>query len=127
MEKNQRVKMAVLMAFVALFLLTRTHGAQSSKSPQTWQGFVTDTHCGTNCQVTKDMKPDKQCVVRCVRKGSKYGLWVEHHVYELEPQSKAAQYAARDVSVAGWLDGEIIHINSIKASDPTAAEKSDNN
>ncbi|HEY6273819.1 MAG TPA: hypothetical protein VIX19_17710, partial [Terriglobales bacterium] len=38
--------------------------------------FVTDTHCGTNCQVTKDMTPDKKCVKRCVREGSKYGLWV---------------------------------------------------
>jgi hypothetical protein len=54
------------------------------------------------------MKPDKQCVVRGVRKGSKYGLWVDHHVYELEPQSKAIQYAAKDVSVTGWLDGETI-------------------
>jgi hypothetical protein len=126
MQKSQRA-MIVLVAFVTLFSLTGTGGAQSSTSPQTWQGFVTDTHCGTNCQVTKDMKPDKQCVVRCVRKGSKYGLWVEHHVYELEPQSKAAQYVAKDVAVTGWLDGEVIHISSIKASDPATREKSNSN
>jgi hypothetical protein len=126
MQKSQRA-MTVLVAFVTLFSLTGTGGAQSSTSPQTWQGFVTDTHCGTNCQVTKDMKPDKQCVVRCVRKGSKYGLWVEHHVYELEPQSKAAQYVAKDVAVTGWLDGEVIHISSIKASDPATREKSNSN
>jgi hypothetical protein len=127
MEKSQRAKMTALVGFAAMFLLGGMGGAQSSKSPQTWQGFVTDTHCGTNCQVTKDMKPDKQCVVRCVRKGSKYGLWVEHHVYELEPQSKAVQYAAKDVSVSGWLDGEVIHINSIKAKDPATTKKSDSN
>ena len=54
---------------------------QNSGSQQTWKGFVTDIHCGTNCQVTKDMTPDKKCVRRCVRQGSKYGLWVEHRVY----------------------------------------------
>src|ERR1700745_1946200 len=127
MENSQRLKLTVLLALVAVLLLNGTGGAQSSKSPQTWQGFVTDTHCGTNCQVTKDMKPDKQCVVRCVRKGSKYRLWVDPHVYELEPQSKAVHYAAKDVSVTGWLDGETIHINSIKASDPATAGKSESN
>ena len=25
---------------------------------QSWVGYVTDTHCGTNCQVTKNMTPD---------------------------------------------------------------------
>jgi hypothetical protein len=89
---------------------------RSAKSQQTWQGFVTDTHCGTNCQVTKNMAPDKKCVNRCVREGSKYGLWVGHHVYELEPQSKAAHYAASDVLVTGTLVGETILINSIEPS-----------
>jgi hypothetical protein len=98
--------------------------AQTAKSQQRWRGFVTDTHCGTNCQVTKNMTPDKKCVNRCVREGSKYGLWVGHHVYTLDPQSKAAPYAARDVTVTGALDRETIHINSIEPSERTATEKS---
>jgi hypothetical protein len=81
---------------------------------QTWQGYVTDTYCGTNCQVSKDMTPNKKCVDRCVRKGSKYGLWVDRHVYVLEPQNKAARYAA-DVSLTGTLDGETIHIEVHRA------------
>jgi hypothetical protein len=117
----------LLSVFILWSLQSGTSGAQSAGSRQTWQGFITDTHCGTNCQVTKDMKPDKKCVDRCVRKGSKYGLWVEHHVYELEPQSAAAQYAAKDVSVTGTLDGETIHIDSIKPINPPAGQKSESN
>jgi hypothetical protein len=32
----------------------------------------------------------------------------------LEPQDKAARFAATDVTVTGRLDGETIHIDSIK-------------
>jgi len=39
-----------------------------AQSRTTWDGFVTDTHCGTNCQRTSDMKPNKECVRLCVRK-----------------------------------------------------------
>jgi len=129
MAKNLKVIMKTLLALwmVALVLHTGTVAAQSAKSQQTWQGFVTDTHCGTNCQVTKDMIPDKKCVQRCVREGSKYGLWVGHHVYELEPQSKAAQYAARDVAVTGTLDGETIHIDSIEPTKRAATKKPKSN
>jgi hypothetical protein len=78
-----------------------------------WDGFVTDTHCGTNCQRTSDMKPDKACVRRCVRRGSKYGLWYGNHVYELKPQAKAAQFAAKDVHVSGTMTNGTIFIDSI--------------
>jgi hypothetical protein len=109
---------------IALVLQAGMGQAQNASSQQRWQGFVTDTHCGTNCQVTKNMTPDKKCVDRCVREGSKYGLWVGNHVYTLEPQSKAARYAARDVTVTGTLDGETIHIDSIEPSKRAATEKS---
>lgn len=101
------------VCLIAMLTQTATSAGQDRGSQQTWQGFVTDTHCGTNCQVTKDMTPDKECVRRCVKNGSKYGLWVEHHVYELEPQEKAARFAARDVTVKGTLNGETIHIDSV--------------
>ena len=83
-----------------------------------WTGYVTDTHCGTNCQRTSDMKPDKHCVELCVRKGSKYGLWVGHQVYEVEPQRQAAAFAAQNVEVKGVISNHIIHISSIKPIAP---------
>jgi hypothetical protein len=81
--------------------------------PVTWDGFVTDTHCGTNCQRTSAMTPDKACVRRCVKAGSKYGLWYGKSVYVLEPQAKAAKFAAENVRVSGDLVEGTIHIRSI--------------
>jgi hypothetical protein len=49
----------------------------------------------------------------CVRKGSKYGLWYGNHVYELEPQEKAAKFAAENVRVTGELVKNTIRIQSI--------------
>ena len=87
----------------------------------TWTGYVTDTHCGTNCQRTSNMKPDRKCIQLCVRKGSKYGLWSGDHVYVLDPQSQAAAYAAQNVEVTGTMSNGTIRITSIKAVAPQAA------
>jgi len=91
-----------------------------------WQGYVTDTHCGTNCQVTKDMTPDKKCIVRCVRKGSKYGLWVGDRVYVLEPQTTAARFAAKNVRVKGELQEGTIRISTIEETGKAASQRSIN-
>lgn len=124
MKKSLKA-IAIMLAswIIVLVVHTGLGEAQNAKSQQIWQGYVTDTHCGINCQVTKAMTPDKKCVNRCVREGSKYGLWVGQHVYELEPQGKAARYAASDVTVMGTLDGETIHIKSIKPDKQAATGK----
>lgn len=95
---------------VPLLMLTPLCIGQSQK---TWDGFVTDTHCGTNCQRSSDMRPDRACVRLCVRKGSKYGFWYGNHVYELEPQAEAAKFAAKNVRVTGAMTNDVIRIQSI--------------
>src|SRR5277367_1170568 len=102
---NIRVIFALLLAGVAV--------SHAQALPRTWDGFVTDTHCGTHCQRTSAMAPDRACVRLCVRKGSKYGLWYEDHVYALEPQSKASRFAAEKVHVEGYLSNDVITIKSI--------------
>jgi hypothetical protein len=97
-------------AVLAFLISTALTFGQSQK---TWDGFVTDTHCGTNCQRTSDMRPDRACVRLCVRKGSKYGLWYGNHVYELEPQAQAAKFAAENVRVTGERANDTIRIRSI--------------
>jgi hypothetical protein len=99
-----------LFALVPVLVLSSLSFAQSQK---TWDGFVTDTHCGTNCQRSSEMKPDRACVRLCVRKGSKYGLWYGDHVYELEPQAQAAKFAAENVRVTGEMTNNTIRIRSI--------------
>ena len=85
----------------------------ASGNQEAWTGYVTDTHCGTNCQTTSQMTPDLKCIRRCVKKGSKYGLWSGKRVYLLEPQAKAARFAAKNVRVQGILKGDTIQIVSI--------------
>ena len=99
-----------LFAIVSLFVFSSVCFAQSQTA---WDGFVTDTHCGTNCQRSSDMRPDRACVRICVRKGSKYGLWYGNHVYELEPQAQAAKFAAENVRVTGEMANDTIRIRSI--------------
>jgi hypothetical protein len=93
--------MKQVFVLMPLLVLSSPGFAQNRK---TWDGFVTDTRCGTNCQRTSDMKPDRACVRLCVRKGSKHGLWYGNHVYELEPQAKAAKFAAENVHVTGEFE-----------------------
>jgi hypothetical protein len=87
-------------------------GGDKSK---TWTGYVTDTHCGTNCQRTSNMKPDRKCIEECIRKGSKYGLWSGKQVYVLEPQAQAAKFTAQNVQVEGEMANGIIRVTSIRA------------
>lgn len=124
-SKRTMVTLSLLLFVVSL--QTSRGGAQSARSQHTWRGYVTDTDCGTNFPVTKDMTPDKKCIDRCIREGAKYGLSVGHHLYVLEPQSKAALYAAMDVSVTGTLDGETIHIDSIAPSKRATNSKPESN
>ena len=96
-----------------LLLLVVSSQLGYAQSPGTWNGYVTDTHCGTNCQRTSSMTPDRDCVRRCVKRGSKYGLWSGNHVYTLEPQAKASKFAAENVRVTGQMANDTIQITSI--------------
>lgn len=102
-----------MKSLCAVVLLVACSSLGFAQSQNTWDGFVTDTHCGTNCQRTSAMTPDSACVRRCVRRGSKYGLWYGDHVYVLEPQSQAAKFAAEKVRVSGDLLNGTIRIKSI--------------
>jgi hypothetical protein len=102
--------MKSLCAATLLFVFASFGSAQNQTA---WDGFVTDTHCGTHCQRTSTMTPDRACVRRCVRQGSKYGLWHGDHVYVLEPQSKVANFAGDDVRVTGTLSNGTIYIKSV--------------
>jgi hypothetical protein len=113
---NIRAAITLLLAAISV--------GQAQTPTKMWDGFVTDTHCGTNCQRTSAMTPDRACVRLCVRKGSKYGLWYGNHVYALEPQSKAARFAAEKVHVVGELSNDVITITSIDAIPATPAPES---
>lgn len=109
----------LVRALIVLMLFSCALEAQQ----QTWVGYVTDTHCGTNCQVTKNMTPDLKCIRRCVKKGSKYGLWSGDKVYALEPQAEAMRFAAKSVKVTGTMSGDTIRVASIETVEKHANQK----
>ena len=108
-----------LLRLVVLLLLSGSTALTQQTQQQTWVGYVTDTHCGTNCQVTRNMTPDLKCIRRCVRSGSKYGLWSGDKVYVLEPQAKAMKFAGQNVNISGMISGDTIQIAEIKMLSPT--------
>jgi hypothetical protein len=111
-----------MSAWVAITFLFAAVFVNDVQTPaRAWDGFITDTHCGTNCQRTSAMTPDRACVRLCVRKGSKYGLWYENHVYALEPQSKVSRFAAEKVHIVGYLSNDVITIRSITPISATPA------
>jgi hypothetical protein len=101
------------MYSLTLVLLIASSHLVQSQTATTWDGFITDTHCGTNCERTSKMNPDLACVRLCVKKGSKYGLWTGNRVYVLEPQLKASHFAAEEVRVTGQMKSDVIQITSI--------------
>lgn len=102
----------VLIAATCCLCFSIASAVRAGQTPvqnQHWIGYITDTHCGTHCQVTSKMKPDLRCVRLCVKKGSEYGLWTGNRVYVLNPQYLAAQFAAQQVKVTGTITNGVIH------------------
>jgi len=60
MALNSKRIIATLSLSLLVVFLQISMGAQNATLEQTWQGYVTDTHCGTNCQVTKEMTPRQE-------------------------------------------------------------------
>ncbi len=111
-------RFSFVLAFVACLILCGLAWAGRSRqaspqAPQTWTGYVTDTHCGTHCQVTSNMAPDLKCIRLCVKRGSKYGIWSGNKVYVLDPQGLASKFAAKNVKVTGTMSAGTIRITSI--------------
>ena len=63
-----------MKALCAALLLFTASSFGFAQSQSTWDGFVTDTHCGTNCQRTSTMTPDRACVRRCISKDQSTGF-----------------------------------------------------
>ena len=113
-----------MKVYLPLVLLIGSSQFVPAQAPKAWDGYITDTHCGTNCQRTSTMSPDRACVRLCVKKGSKYGLWTDNKVYVIEPQLKVSHFAADEVRVTGQMTNDVIHITSITRIPKPAASAS---
>jgi len=87
-------------------------GQKNAGKSGTWSGIVTDNMCAA-----KGAKPDHaMCASKCVKEhGAKYALYSteDKKLYILDPQDKIADHAGHEVTVAGNLDGDTIHVTSI--------------
>jgi hypothetical protein len=116
------IRNVFVLPAVIVFCAHGPIGRCASDDHGTWTGYVTDTHCGTNCQVTSTMVPDLKCIRECVKRGSKYGLWSGKQVYVLQPQAEAARFAAKSVRVMGTLQGDTIQTSRIEPASNAAEE-----
>jgi len=92
--------------------------AQKSKEG-TWQGTITDTHCGTKAH----MGDPADCMKKCIGMGSKYALLSDDKVYVLEPQDKVAEHAGHKVKVQGTLEADTIKVSSVEMAEAKEATK----
>jgi type 1 fimbria pilin len=107
------------LGLAAIFVLSLAAIAAPKES--TFKGEIMDSACakaGSHDGMMKQagLKTAKDCTEACVKGGSKYVLFNKSSkkVYQLDDQSKPQQFAGQTVSVKGTLDGDTIHINSIK-------------
>lgn len=105
------------LGFAAPQATTSTKTATKS-----WPGYVTDSKCAMNAKA----RTNEACVKKCVDAGDKLVLYdtVNKKVYQLDPQSAVAEHGGHHVWVHGTMDGDTIHVTSVKMiPNRTAAKK----
>jgi hypothetical protein len=115
---------------VALLLF---RGGYALAKDKTFSGEIFDSQCakeGSHATMLKkagmgDKDPNdpaakKACADQCVSMGGKYVLYnaTSKTIYELDDQSKPAEFAGKKVKVTGTLDEatKTIHVTGIKAA-----------
>jgi hypothetical protein len=85
----------------------------AGKKAMSWSGYVTDDSCATKGMAAVT---NAACVKKCVDAGGKYVLYspTDKKVYQLDPQSSVADHATHHVRISGSLDGDTIHVESVK-------------
>ncbi len=103
----------LLVVTVALMLAIVVSTAAQKGKEGSWNGWVTDTHCGAK----GDNAKHADCAKKCVEgKGGKYALYnpEDKKVYVLDPQDKAVGHAGHHVKVTGTVEGDTIKVKSLE-------------
>ena len=88
-------KASLPLLIICLVLSMMSCGNKEKKAVRT--GWITDSSCGAQGANSGHAA----CAKRCVGRGEKYSLYTPEagKLYVLEPQEKAADYAAKEVKV----------------------------
>jgi hypothetical protein len=107
------------LGLAALLLLSTA--ALAAPKASSIKGEIMDSACakaGSHEGMMKQagLKTAKDCTEACVKGGNKYVLYNKStkKVYQLDDQTKPQQFAGQNVTVKGTLDGDSIHVSSIK-------------
>jgi hypothetical protein len=80
---------------------------------RSWTGVVSDSNCGAKHSTASNEAAS--CVEKCVSAGAQYVLVINNKVYQLDAQDKFADLGGKSVKVTGSLEGNTIHVASVKA------------
>ncbi|HEV2288692.1 MAG TPA: hypothetical protein VGR81_07045 [Candidatus Acidoferrales bacterium] len=109
------IKRAVLSLGVCLLAAGAGLAAQKAQTAKTTfrAGYVMDAKCAP---MGMKMATNEACIKKCVAGGSKLVLYDNYtkKIYQLDPQSAVAEHASHHVRVYGTVDGDTIHVTSVK-------------
>ena len=101
--------------FAAMFSIGALVGVAQAKN---YTGEIMDSSCaknGSHAQMEKEhnMTSDSGCTRACVKMGAKYVLFMNGKAYDLDDQTKPADFAGKRVKVTGKRDGNTILVENI--------------
>jgi hypothetical protein len=117
---NQRVGKAPAAIACVLAVVIATLGAvaiaeQSDPPQQTYEGVVTDTHCGAKHSAAIG-KTAADCTRACVHGGAEFALVDGDIIYRLEgDQMLLKRVAGQRVRVVGTSNGDKLKVTSVTA------------
>lgn len=102
-------KQVTFASMLGIFVLV---GVAQAKN---YTGEIMDSNCakgGGHAQMEKEhnLTSDSGCTKACVKSGAKYVLFMNGKAYELDDQTKPADFAGRRVTVTGKMEKD----NTIK-------------
>src|SRR6185312_1708459 len=81
-------------------------------------GEIMDSNCaknGSHAQMEKEhnLTSDSGCTKACVKGGAKYVLFMNGKSYDLDDQTKPADFAGKRAKVTGKMEGTTIKVENI--------------
>ena len=113
--------MKTMLAFLAAIAFAGT--TLAAPQNKTYTGEIMDSACAKagshdGMMAKAGLKTAKDCSEACVKGGNKYVLFnkTSKKVYQLDDQTKPADFAGKSVKVKGTLDSasDTIHVSSIQ-------------
>lgn len=100
---------------VAAFVM----GASGCRAEQTWNGKISDQHCGAVHDWDEHAPPmtERECTLQCIRTGSTYVFVSDNQVHPIENQDHPAltEHAGHMVRLTGRMQDNAITISRLDA------------